>query len=67
MNVHEDMLIENGRKLINERRLVWDLERKYRNKSSFYEEELKKARRRYRELLAERKELVRLSQQVMFR
>jgi hypothetical protein len=62
MSIREDQLIENGKQIIAARRDVWDLERRGRSRSTFYDEELKIARRRYRELLAARKTLVNQAQ-----
>lgn len=51
-------LVDLGALIIAARRRVWDLERMGRGRSSFYDEELKVARREYRALLARRKKLI---------
>jgi hypothetical protein len=58
MSVREEMLIELGRQIIATRRRVWDLERRGRNRSCFDDEELRRFRREYRDLLKQRKAIV---------
>lgn len=66
MSVHESELIENGRLIIQYRRVVWDYERRERFLSSSERAELTNARREYNRLLKERKKLVAASQQRLF-
>lgn len=66
MSVHENELIENGRLLVQYRRVVWDYERRERFLSSSERAELRNARREYNRLLAARKKLVAASQQRLF-
>lgn len=65
--ITETDLIQNGQELIDARRKLWDLERKYKNKSSFYGEELRLARKEYSRLLKVRRALTQQAQGRMFR
>lgn len=60
--ITEHQLVENGRRLLAARRHMWDLERRSRFMSEFEKQELATARREYRRLLAERKELSKSAQ-----
>lgn len=60
--ITEHQLVENGRRLIAARRHMWDLERRSRFMSEFEKQELAAARREYRRLLAERRELSKSAQ-----
>lgn len=66
MSVHERELIENGRLIVQYRRVVWDYERRERFLSSSERAELRNARREYNRLLVARKKLVAASQQRLF-
>ncbi len=61
-HITEHQLVENGRRLLAARRQMWDLERRSRFLSEFEKRELAAARREYRRLLAERKELSKSAQ-----
>lgn len=61
-HITEHQLVENGRRLLAARRHMWDLERRARFMSEFEKQELAAARREYRRLLAERKELSKSAQ-----
>lgn len=62
MSVHESELIENGRLIVQYRRLVWDYERRQRFLTSFEQSELISARRELARLRLERRRLVAAAQ-----